>query len=135
MQPYDKENKTLAVPQFWEGYWTDFDWQKAITAGMQQVGVPYSGAYDFVETRMYSSVHHGIVPANKALGCADCHRGEAVNCRRCHQKAQGMDLPAHSLTLYPDVKSRMDFKALGYEDDPAQSGGRLNISLGRGAPR
>ena len=54
---------------------------------------------------------------------------------RYHQKAQGMDLPAHSMTLYPEVKNRMDFSALGYEDDPAQSGGRLNVILGRGSPR
>jgi len=32
------------------------------------------------------------------------------------------------------VKNRMDFKALGYEDDPALIGGRFYMRLGRGRP-
>ncbi|MGZ8383471.1 MAG: hypothetical protein ACXWWE_05620 [Nitrospira sp.] len=50
---------------------------------MQQVGLPYSGKYGFVESKMYSAIHHEVVPAQKALGCSDCRSVEAVTCTRC----------------------------------------------------
>ncbi len=134
VQPYDTENKTLALPNFLEDYWVNFDWAKAIAEGMKRVGLPYSGKYGFAETRMYSSIHHEVVPARKALGCSDCHSSEAITCTRCHKKAEGMDLPAHRLPVYPEVKHRIDFKALGYPDDPALVGGRFYITIGRGSP-
>ena len=83
---------------------------------------------------MYSSIHHEVVPAKKALGCSDCHSPEATTCTRCHKNAQGMTLPAHRLAVYPEVKNRIDFKALGYPGDPAFVGGRFYITLGRGSP-
>jgi len=101
---------------------------------MQQVGLPYSGKYGFVETKMYSSVHHQVVRVKKALGCSDCHNAEAVTCTRCHKNAQGMDLPEHRLPVYPEVANRLDFKALGYPGDPALLGGRFYITFGRGTP-
>jgi hypothetical protein len=45
-----------------------------------------------------------------------------------------MELSVHRLPVYPDVKNRIDFKALGYPDDPARVGGRFYIMIGRGAP-
>ncbi len=45
-----------------------------------------------------------------------------------------MDLPAHRLPVYPEAKHRIDFKALGYPDDPALVGGRFYIAIGRGSP-
>jgi hypothetical protein len=45
-----------------------------------------------------------------------------------------MDLPEHRRAVYPDVKNRIDFKALGYPDDPALVGGRFYITFGRGTP-
>ena len=134
VQPYDTENKTLAMPNFLEDYWVNFDWAKAIAEGMKRVGLPYSGKYGFVETRMYSSIHHEVVPAAKALGCTDCHSTEAVACARCHKNAHGTALPAHRLAVYPEVKNRIDFKALGYSGDPAITGGRFYTPLGRGVP-
>jgi len=134
VQPYDTENKTLAMPRFLSDYWVRFDWSGAIAEGMKAVGLPYSGKYGFVETRMYSAIHHGVVAAPKALGCTDCHSTEAVSCVRCHQGAQGMDLPEHRRKIYPEVKQRFDFKALGYPGDPAQVGGRFYLTLGRGRP-
>ena len=133
-QPYDTENNVFAVPELVDNYWVNFDWSKALTDGMKRVGVPYSGKYGFVETKMYSAIHHGVVPAKKALGCADCHAAEAITCTRCHQKAQAMDLPEHRRKVYPEVKDSLDFKALGYPGDPAQVGGRFYISIGRGKP-
>jgi hypothetical protein len=103
VQPYDTEKKILALPKLLDGYWVDFDWSKAIADGMQQVGLPYSGKYGFVETRMYSAVHHQV-------------------------------LPEHRRAVYPAAGHRLDFKALGYPDDPAHVGGRFYISIGRGAP-
>jgi octaheme c-type cytochrome (tetrathionate reductase family) len=134
VQPYDTENKTLAMPNFLEDYWVHFDWAKAIADGMKRLGLPYSGKYGFVETKMYSAIHHEVVPAKKALGCADCHSTAAITCIRCHKGAQGMDLPAHRLAVYPEVKNRLDFKTLGYPGDPAQVGGRFYITIGRGSP-
>jgi hypothetical protein len=83
---------------------------------------------------MYAAVHHEVVPAKKALGCSDCHSVEAIACTRCHRNAQGMDLPEHRRAVYPEVKNRIDFKALGYSDDPARVGGRFYISFTRGTP-
>ena len=134
VQPYDTMNKTLAIPRLFEDYWVDFDWAKAIAAGMKAVGQEYSGEFGFTETRMYSSVHHAVVPAKAALGCSDCHRTEAVNCVRCHRGAAGMDRPEHTREIYPEVPQRLDFKALGYADDPAITGGRFFLKLGRGTP-
>jgi octaheme c-type cytochrome (tetrathionate reductase family) len=134
VQPYDKDNKTLALPDLAGSYWVDFDWSKALSTGMKRANLPYSGNYGFVETRMYSSIHHEVTAAKKALGCADCHAQEAITCTRCHQKAKQMELPEHRRKVYPDVKQRLDFKALGYPGDPAQVGGRFYISIGRGTP-
>ncbi len=96
VQPYDSKNMTLAIPKLFEDYWVNFDWGQAISAGMKAVGQDYSGEFGFVETRMYSSIHHSVVPAKAALGCADCHRAEAVSCVRCHSGAAGMDRPEHT---------------------------------------
>jgi hypothetical protein len=134
VQPYDTENKLLAMPTLLDGYWVHFDWSKAIASGMEQVGLPFSGKYSFVETKMYSAVHHEVVPAKKALGCSDCHSVEAVACARCHKNAQTMDLPEHRRAVYPETPNRLDFKALGYPGDPALVGGRFYITIGRGAP-
>jgi len=134
VQPYDTEHKTLAMPRFVSDYWVRFDWSSAIAEGMKAVGLPYSGKYGFVETQMYSSIHHGVVAAPQALGCADCHSTEAITCVRCHKGAQDMDLPEHRHKMYPDVKQRLDFEALGYPDDPALVGGRFYLNLGRGSP-
>ncbi len=134
VQPYDTANKTLAIPKLAEEYWVNFDWQEAITAGMAAVGQEYSGEFGWVETRLYSGIHHTVVPAKQALGCTDCHRTEAVNCVRCHRGAQGMDRPEHTRSVYPEVKQRLDFTALGYPDDPAITGGRFFVELGRGLP-
>jgi hypothetical protein len=134
IQPYDTETKLLALPKLLGGYWTDFDWSKAIAEGMRRVGLPFSGKVGFVETRMVSGVHHQVWPAKRALGCGDCHGGEAVTCTRCHKNAKELDLPEHRRAVYPEARARLDFKALGYDEDPATVGGRFYIGIGRGAP-
>lgn len=133
-QPYDTEKNILTAVKFKQGLWDHYDWNRAIQDGMAVVGKEYSGKYDFVETRMYTSIHHGTVPAKQALGCADCHRVEAISCKRCHKSAENMGQPYHTRMVYPEVKNRIDFKALGYDDDPALIGGRFYINMGRGLP-
>jgi len=78
-QIYDPVNKTLIQPKLWakeigEGaYWKDFDWNSAAEKGMEYVGLPYSGSYDFVETEMYWPLNHQVAPKEESLKCNDCH--------------------------------------------------------------
>lgn len=78
-QIYDKVYKTLVQPKLHgnekgdSAYWQDFDWKLAAEAGMKQVGLPYSGEYDFIETIMYWPVNHMVSPKEQAVGCAECH--------------------------------------------------------------
>lgn len=81
-QIYDPNTKMLIQPRLWgkaEGdsaYWKDFDWNLAAAAGMKDVGLPYSGEYDFIETEMYWPVNHMVSPKEKSLQCNDCHQRE-----------------------------------------------------------
>lgn len=78
-QPYDTVYKTLIQAKTWDkeagkgAYWTDFDWQKANKLGMDYVGLPYSGHFDFIETEMYWPLNHMVSPADQSLKCIDCH--------------------------------------------------------------
>ncbi len=95
-QPYDSKNNYLVTPQIFGGYWKHMDWQKAITDGMAASGLPYSGSYGFVETRMYWRINHMVTPKEQALKCTDCHSD----------------------------KGRLNWKELGYKGDPMKVGGR-----------
>jgi len=76
-QPYDAGNNTLVIPHLFgnddTAYWKNFDWGKAIEAGMKTAGLPYSGKYGFVETKMYWLIDHMVAPKEQALKCEDCH--------------------------------------------------------------
>ncbi len=93
IQPFDTELSTLVVPKFEGNFWDHYDWDKAISEGMSKLGLEYSGSYDFVETRMYISIHHEVVPAQGSLGYGDCHSQDAVTARMlsqpgcCHMQA------------------------------------------------
>jgi hypothetical protein len=102
-QPYDTELRHLLVAQTYgaEGYWTLFDWQRALEAGSKAAGVPFSGRYGFVQTRMFWPLAHMVPPANQALTCLDCH----------------------------SESGRLDWQALGYDGDPATRGGRGRLGL------
>jgi octaheme c-type cytochrome (tetrathionate reductase family) len=97
-QIYDVVFNYLIQPQTvgQGGYWTTFDWNSAAQNGMDSVGLPYSGQYDFAQTQMYWNLSHMVVPAEYALQCTDCH-GES---------------------------GRLDWLALGYPGDPLVWGGR-----------
>jgi octaheme c-type cytochrome (tetrathionate reductase family) len=99
-QIYDSENNYLITPKLssQEGFWTTYDWGQAAELGMAESEQAYSGKYGFIETEMYWPVNHMVAPAKKSLKCADCHTRKE--------------------------KKRLDWKALGYDDDPMRAGGR-----------
>jgi len=78
-QIYDTKLKTLVQPKLYakhhgdSAYWKDFDWKTAAEAGMNRMGMPFSGEYGFVETEMYWPINHMVSPASEALSCSDCH--------------------------------------------------------------
>ncbi len=97
-QVYDTEHRTLLVPKTFGpgGYWTTYDWDQALELGSEASGIPYSGSYGFTETEMYWPLSHMVAEKSRSLQCDDCH-GE---------------------------QSRMDWEALGYQEDPLLVGGR-----------
>jgi octaheme c-type cytochrome (tetrathionate reductase family) len=134
VQPFDRGQNILAAVKFEDGLWKDYDWARAVGEGMKAMGASFSGEVGFVPTEMYSAVHHEVAPAKKSLGCADCHAPQNVACVRCHSGAAGMDRPEHARRVYPETAARFDFEALGYEGDPAVTGGRFFMYLRRGLP-
>jgi octaheme c-type cytochrome (tetrathionate reductase family) len=131
-QPVDAQSHVLLVPR-WPVNGKELDWNSALAEGMQQSNLPYSGQYDFVETAFYQSVAHEVPPKDQALSCRGCHSAlaEAPACGRCHQAKEGWDFEtlaakgsAASLQAQT-VQPRLNFRALGYADDPLRSGGRF----------
>jgi octaheme c-type cytochrome (tetrathionate reductase family) len=76
-QPYDTVNKTLVVNHVWgdddTALWKHYDYDKSIKAGMDYAGLPYSGKFGFIETRMNWFTTHMVAPKEKAVPCQDCH--------------------------------------------------------------
>jgi octaheme c-type cytochrome (tetrathionate reductase family) len=104
-QPYDMQNKVIAVPKLFGkgGYWKTFDWAKSIGEGMAAVGQEFSGEYGFAPTESYWKINHMVAPKEQALKCKSCH--------------------AH------DGSGRMDWEAMGYEMDPARMRGISRYEL------
>ena len=77
-QPYDTVHKTLLVPQVAlpndTAFWFNFDWPKALRAGADATGQPFSGEFDFVSTTMVWPITHMVAPKEQAVGCNECHR-------------------------------------------------------------
>ena len=102
VQPYDPVNKTLVVPHVAgkddAAYWKTFNWEAAIAAGMKDVGVPFSGKVDFIQTQMYWPITHMVAPAKDAVGCADCHaRGGRL------EKVDGIYIPGRDRNATVDL--------------------------------
>ena len=78
-QIYDPNTKLLIQPKVYaenkgdSAYWQDFDWKLAAEAGMNGVGLPFSGEFEFIETEMYWPINHMVSPSDKALSCEECH--------------------------------------------------------------
>jgi octaheme c-type cytochrome (tetrathionate reductase family) len=92
--PYDSGFNTLAIPHLFPAnpddqfaYWKSYDWNAAISYGMDYAGLPYSGQYGWLESVMYWPTTHMVAPADGSLQCRDCHKSEG---------------------------GRLDFAALGY---------------------
>ena len=78
-QPYDTEYNRIVQPKLWDAepdkgaLWVDFDWEKALEAGMEYKGLPYSGKHDFIDTEMFLPLSHMVSPKEQSLSCSDCH--------------------------------------------------------------
>lgn len=76
-QPYDPVHNHLLVNNVFgnpeTAFWSRFDFDRAIAAGMEAAGLPYSGTYEFVETTMHWPITHMVAPASDALACTECH--------------------------------------------------------------
>jgi octaheme c-type cytochrome (tetrathionate reductase family) len=80
-QVYDPAAKKLVVPKLFGpkgsgAFWADLDWQASVEAGMDYVGLPFSGEVGFVETAMYWPINHMVAPKEEALDCSECHARE-----------------------------------------------------------
>ena len=93
-QIFDKKYKYLITPHITKkgetAFWKTYDWDTSAKVGMDATGLAYSGKYGFTETVMYWRINHGVVAANQALDCLDCH----------------------------GQYGRLDWERLGYEGDP-----------------
>lgn len=77
-QAYDAVNEYLIQsnvygPEGDTAFWSNYDWDKALRAGMAGSDVPYSGEFGFVETEMWWPTTHMVAPASEALSCGQCH--------------------------------------------------------------
>ena len=72
-------------------YWKGYDWEQAITAGMDYTGADYSGNLGWIDTEMFWVQNHMVAPKENALQCQDCHT----------------------------ENGRLDWQALGYSPDRA----------------
>jgi hypothetical protein len=74
-QPYDKINKNLLAPLLSgpDGYWTNFDWPRALSKGMAAMEIPYSGEFDFVSTTYVFPTTHMVAPKDNVVACNQCH--------------------------------------------------------------
>jgi hypothetical protein len=77
VQPYDKGNNTMVYMHLWgeddDAYWGNYDFGRAIKAGMERNSIPYSGEYDFVETYSFWPITHMVAPKEDAISCDECH--------------------------------------------------------------
>jgi len=78
-QIYDTKYNTMIQPKLWapnvgdSAYWKDFNWETAAAAGMKKIGLPFSGEYGFIETKMYWPINHMVAPKEASLSCIECH--------------------------------------------------------------
>jgi len=75
---YDKINNKVVIPKLFgpkgtDAYWQTYDWQKAITAGMEYVDLPYSGEYGFVDSVYAFPISHMVAPKADSVACGQCH--------------------------------------------------------------
>jgi hypothetical protein len=89
--PVDSESGE-PVPLKLGPFYSYGDLEKAIEVGAQESGMEYSGTWKPQEVSMLLQISHGVVDADHALTCQDCH--------------------------VPD--GRLDFASLGYRDEEVE---------------
>lgn len=78
-QPYDRELNRFAVRDLFGGenaYWKTLQWQPAVRAASEAMGLKFSGELGFVEATTYRPVTHMVAPADEAVGCGACHTAQ-----------------------------------------------------------
>jgi octaheme c-type cytochrome (tetrathionate reductase family) len=79
-QAFDPVNKSLVVAHLSgkndTAYWTNLNWDKAVAAGMAEVGRPFSGQVGFISTESTWPITHMVAPAKDALQCQSCHASQ-----------------------------------------------------------
>jgi hypothetical protein len=108
-QPFDPVNQTLVAPKLFGppgsgSLWTEFDWNKAICAGMAAAGLPYSGEYGFVETAFHLPINHMVAPKEDVVPCEECH---AAGGRMAG--IEGVYLPAQRASVLVDPFGKWAF--------------------------
>ena len=92
-QLYDTKYRYLISPMLspqGDDLFPSTDWDTIAREGMKALVVPYSGQYGAAPTAIYRRINHGVMPAEDALGCLDCHASNG----------------------------RIDWEILGYDQDP-----------------
>ena len=93
VQPYDPVLDTLVIPHTTghdeASYWENFNWEKAVDAGMRSADLPFSGKVDFIKTQMSWPITHMIAPADNAVKCVECHQNNGRL-----KKISGIYIPA-----------------------------------------
>jgi len=104
-QPFDPENKYLIIPKLSgeSGYQNTLDWVTASQEGMSLVNLNFSGEVGFIDSKMYWPINHMVISLDNALKCTSCHG----------KGGEGL----------------LNWKALGYPDDPMKKGGRVKNKL------
>ncbi len=102
VQPYDKGLNTLVYMHLWgddeNAYWGNYDFAKAIKAGMAEQHLPYSGEFGFVDTYSYWPITHMVAPKEDAVRCDECHASEGRL-----KDIKGMYLPGRDHNRWLDI--------------------------------
>lgn len=75
-QLYDSKYRYLISPKLSQAEAPFLNTEKrtlSIKEGMDAIRLPYSGQYGFTTTAGYRRLNHGVVAADKALDCMNCH--------------------------------------------------------------
>ncbi len=78
-QPYDTENNVLLNIHLFGSkesgaFWKNYDWKKALDAGMEYMDLPFSGEFEFIETAYHFPITHMVAPKEDSLSCVSCHQ-------------------------------------------------------------
>ncbi len=104
-QIYDPKTKLLVQPKLYSpdpddpAFWKSFDWDRAARAGMERIGLPFSGEYKFVETEMTWPINHMVSPKAAAVACGECHTRENGRLARL----EGFYLPGRDRRRWIDL--------------------------------